>query len=187
MEDSTHLLELLDPEQHQAVQAWPLDSAQEVTLGRARTNMIVLASPLVSRQHAKMRWVDGCWLVEALSELGVWWRGQLRSRVVLENGAVWSLGEHGPRLRVVQAAALVAFDAESTIRYRPGTLAIGLPALDAARRDREVAEIAGSDFFRQLERRAVELRARARGENAGDDAAGSRGPSKAGDGSGAVE
>jgi hypothetical protein len=187
MDESTYLLELLDAEQHQAVQAWPLDGAQEVTLGRARTNRIVLPSPLVSRQHAVLRWVDGCWLLEAFSELGVWWRGQLRSRVVLEDGAVWSLGEHGPRLRLVRAASRIVFDAESTIRVRPETLGLGLPALDAARRDREVAEIAGSDFFRQLERRAGELRARARGDLAGDDSPGSHRPSPAGDGSGAVE
>jgi hypothetical protein len=88
---------------------------------------------------------------------------------------------------VVKAAARIVFDAESTIRARPETLGLGLPALDAARRDREVAEIAGSDFFRQLERRAGELRARASGDVAGDDSRGSHGPSPAGDGSGAVE
>jgi FHA domain-containing protein len=164
MDESTHLLELLDPEQHHAVQAWPLDAGQEVTVGRARTNVIVLASPLVSRQHARLRFLESCWVVEALSELGVWWRGGMRSRLALEAGTVWSLGEHGPRLRLVRAEPHAFFDAEATIRARPETLGLGLPTLDAARRDREVAEITGSDFFRQLEQRAGRLRARARGE-----------------------
>ena len=173
MDESTHVLELLDPDQRHAVQAWPLDAAIDVTVGRARTNVIVLASPLVSRQHARLRWVETCWVVEALSELGVWSRGALRSRLALEDGAVWSLGEHGPMLRLVRAAPSMLFDAESTIRVRPEVL--GLPTLDAARRDRKVAEIADSDFFRQLEQRAGRLRARARGEEPGSD----RGPDPA--------
>ena len=163
MDDGTHLLELLDPEQHQAVQAWPLDSDQEVTLGRARTNMIVLASPLVSRQHATMRFVDGVWLIEAQSELGVWWRGGLRSRVALEAGIAFALGEHGPRLRLAKAVVtLDDFDAGSTIRFRPENL--GVLNLDTVRRDKEVAEIVESDFFRHLEKRAGTLRAKARGD-----------------------
>jgi hypothetical protein len=173
MDEGTHVLEMLDPDQHHAVQAWPIDAATEVTLGRARTNVIVLASPLVSRQHARLRWIESCWVVEALSELGVWWRGALRSRLAVEEGAVWSLGEHGPRLRLSRAAPRVFFDAESTIRARPEVL--GLPMIDAARRDREVAEIADSDFFRQLEQRAGMLRARARDGEPGSD----RGPDAA--------
>jgi hypothetical protein len=163
-ESTTHRLELLDADQHHALQSWPLDSARELTLGRARTNDIVLASPLVSRQHARLRCVDGCWLIEAVSELGVWWRGGLRSRVALESGVAFSLGEHGPRLRLAKAVTtLDDFDAGSTISFRPENL--GILMLDSARRDREVAEIVESDFFRHLESRASRLRAKSPGES----------------------
>lgn len=166
-DSSTHRLELLDADQHHALQTWPLDSARLWSLGRARTNDIVLASPLVSRQHATMRFVDSCWLIEAQSELGVWWRGALRSRVVLEAGIAFALGEHGPRLRLTRAIATVDdFDAGSTIRFRPENL--GILNLDTARRDKEVAEIVESDFFRHLEKRAGTLRAKAKGESAGE-------------------
>jgi len=159
---ATHRLELLGADQHHALQAWPLDAARELSLGRARTNDIVLASPLVSRQHARLRFVETCWVIEAQSELGVWWRGGLRSRVALEDGVAFALGEHGPRLRLARSAPLEDdFDAGATMRFRPQNL--GILVLDAARRDREVAEIVDTDFFRQLERRAGQLRARARG------------------------
>jgi hypothetical protein len=170
MDESTaHRLELLDADHHHALQAWPLDSGREVSLGRARSNDIVLASPLVSRQHARMRFVEGCWLIEAVSELGVWWRGGLRSRVALETGVSFALGEHGPSLRLSRVATIDDFDAGSTIRFRPENL--GILQLDTARRDREVSEIVESDFFRHLESRADRLRAKARGEESTEDAA----------------
>src|SRR5262245_25670813 len=125
MNESTHRLELLDADQHNALQAWPLDASRELSLGRARTNDIILASPLVSRQHARMCYVEGCWVIEALSELGVLWRGGLRSRVALDSGIPFALGEHGPRLRLVSVAATIDdFDAGSTIRFRPENLGI---------------------------------------------------------------
>jgi hypothetical protein len=146
------------------VQAWPLDSAVEVTVGRARTNVVVLPSPLVSRAHARLVFLDECWVIEALSDLGVWSRGGLRSRLALAEGSVFRLGEHGPALRLVAAAPRQACDAESTMRVSAASL--GFLHLDTARRDREVAEIAGSDFFRSLEQRAGDLRARTRGDDA---------------------
>jgi hypothetical protein len=166
-DSSTHRLELLDADQHHALQAWPLDSSRPWSLGRARTNDIVLASPLVSRQHATMRFADGCWVIESQSELGVWWRGSQRSRVALEAGVAFALGEHGPRLRLAAVVQTVDdFDAGSTIRFRPGSL--GILSLDTARRDKEVAEIVESDFFRHLEKRAGTLRAKARDEEAAE-------------------
>jgi pSer/pThr/pTyr-binding forkhead associated (FHA) protein len=162
-DSSTHRLELLDADQHHALQTWPLDTGRPWSVGRARTNDIVLASPLVSRQHATMRFVDDCWLIEAQSELGVWWRGGLRSRVALETGIAFALGEHGPRLRLARTAVtLDDFDAGSTIRFRPENL--GVLNLDTVRRDKEVAEIVDSDFFRHLEKRAGTLRAKAKGD-----------------------
>lgn len=161
-ENNTHLLELLDADQHRALQVWPLDSGRELSLGRARTSDIMLASPLVSRQHARLRFVESCWVIEAQSELGVWWRGGLRSRVALEEDVVFNLGEHGPSLRLTRAAPQ-EFDAGATIRVRSDSL--GILTLDKARRDREVAEIAESDFFRHLEARAGKLRANARGDD----------------------
>jgi hypothetical protein len=166
-ESTTHRLELLDADRHHALQAWPLDAGREVNLGRARTNDIVLASPLVSRQHARMRFAEGCWMIEALSELGVWWRGGLRSRIALESGVAFALGEHGPSLRLVRVAPLEDFDAGATMRFRPENL--GVLMLDSARRDREVAEIAESDFFRHLEQRAGRLRAKARGADPSEE------------------
>ena len=164
MDDSTtYRLELLDADRHHALQAWPLDASREVSLGRARTNDIVLASPLVSRQHARMRLVESCWVIEAQSELGVWWRGGLRSRVALEVGVAFALGEHGPTLRLAREAPLQVFGSESTMRFRPENL--GILVLDSARRDKEVAEIVESDFFRHLEQRASKLRAMTRGDD----------------------
>jgi hypothetical protein len=162
-ETTSHRLELLDADRHHALQAWDLDGGREVRLGRARTNDIVLASPLVSRQHACLRFVESCWVIEAQSELGVWWRGGLRSRVALEEGVAFALGEHGPSLRLAKVAPLQVFDTESTMRFRPENL--GILVLDSARRDREVAEIVESDFFRHLEQRASRLRAKTRGDD----------------------
>jgi hypothetical protein len=43
---TTHRLELLDADYHHALQAWPLEAVRGlVSLGRARTNDIVIASP----------------------------------------------------------------------------------------------------------------------------------------------
>ena len=49
------------------------------------------------------------------------------------------------------------------MRFRPENL--GILVLDAARRDKEVAEIVESDFFRHLEQRASQLRAKTRGDD----------------------
>ncbi len=127
-----------------------------VSLGRARTNDIVLASPLVSRQHARLRFVESCWVIEAQSELGVWWRGGLRSRVALEGGSPSRSASTGRACGWPSVAPLQVFDAGSTMRFRPENL--GILVLDAARRDKEVAEIVESDFFRHLEQRAAKLR-----------------------------
>jgi hypothetical protein len=172
-DSSTHRLELLDSDEHQALQTWPLDPARELTLGRARTNDVVMASPLVSRQHARMRYTDGAWVIEAQSELGVWWRGGQRSRVALEPGISFALGEHGPKLRLIKLATVDDFDAGSTIRFRPESL--GILTLDTARRDKEVAEIAESDFFRHLERKAGTLRDQGREVRAKPRSEGPRG------------
>ena len=80
----------------------------------------------------------------------------------LEPGIAFALGEHGPRLRLTKLATVDDFDAGSTMRFRPENL--GILMLDTARRDKEVAEIVESDFFRHLERRAGTLRAKARSE-----------------------
>lgn len=161
MAESTYQLELLDTEEHHALQTWSLDGSGESTLGRARTNHIVIASPLVSRAHARLLATDGGCRVESLSELGVWSRGRQHQRLDLSEGDVFRLGEYGPALRLASHPG-AAVDLESTIRFRPENL--GILRLDESTRDREVAEIVESDFFKQLQQRAGRLRASVRGE-----------------------
>jgi len=72
-------------------------------------------------------------------------------------GTIFRLGAGGPSLRLVAPESDVGGESETTIRFRPGD--IDLMNLDQHQRDREVADIAGSEFFQDLKERMRRLRA----------------------------
>ena len=65
----------------------------QTTIGRAGDNTITLPDPTASRNHAKVLFVDGTWIVEDLgSANGIMVGGQRQEKVILKSGDIFKIG-----------------------------------------------------------------------------------------------
>ena len=65
----------------------------QTTIGRAGDNTITLPDPTASRNHAKVLFADGTWIVEDLgSANGIIVGGQRQDKVILKSGDVFKIG-----------------------------------------------------------------------------------------------
>lgn len=153
------VIQLLDSEQGHPLRSWPIEDRDQVTIGRAEVNDVVVTDPYVSRAHAYLRYdpVQDQWLLIAVSRQQVICRGKPHGELVLTDGIVFRLGPHGCYLRFDQSAE--ATDDRKTLSYDPATMPILM--LDRQRMQREVEAIAESDYF-QILKQAVHLRRGAR-------------------------
>lgn len=64
------------------------------TIGRGADNTITIPDPTISRNHAKVSFQEGCWVVEDLqSANGIMVNGKRVDRLALESGDTFKLGE----------------------------------------------------------------------------------------------
>ena len=74
---------------------------QLVRIGRAPDNDVVVGDPTVSRQHARLVWLDGGWTFESIGQAATWLHGQPVTRLVVTGPLDLALGSaQGPVLRV---------------------------------------------------------------------------------------
>jgi hypothetical protein len=158
MSVSSFALELIDSETGHVLQTWEFGDGDVFQLGRSRDSDIVLQSPYVSRTHAYVRRRDDGWELSAVSRSGVFVNGERVENLALEDGLVLRLAERGPMLRFRvgttegrgTAGETICFDAART----------PLLVLDEAQLDREVGQIAGGDYFQELQRKLAQFRSR---------------------------
>ncbi len=87
-----------------------------VRIGRAPDNDVLVAEPTVSRQHARMVWVDGGWIYESVGHAATLLHGQPVTRLAVTQPVDLMLGSaEGPVLRI-------------EVRSAPGSWAAAAPA-----------------------------------------------------------
>src|ERR1051326_8485795 len=106
----------------------------EVTIGRESTNDIVVpGDPRVSRNHARLRWENGIWTIENLSQQNVISVNQEPVyRTVLQDNQVITLGQVTKFVFHVQASAEAPVDDERTLTIQPPPAESPAPPAEAA-------------------------------------------------------
>ena len=94
--------------------------------------------------------------MSAVSRSGVFVEGERVEHVVLNDGLAFRLAERGPVLRFRSLSAAGTSSAGETICFDSSRTP--LLVLDEERRDLEVEEIVGDDYFKELQRKVVEMR-----------------------------
>jgi hypothetical protein len=155
-EERVLTLHLLDTAQGFPIQTWTFVSKQEVRIGRASDNEVVITHPYVSRYHARLVWHESGWELINLGSHGSIVHGQRVVSMQLAEADEILLGPRGPTLRYHWAEC-----AESIY----GTLAGDMPTMpsiciDRVKKEQEVRAVAQSDYFRQLQERLQTLRER---------------------------
>jgi hypothetical protein len=156
MSASSFALELLDTESGHVLQQWELGDAGVYQLGRSRDCDVVIGSPFVSRTHACLLHGEQGWELSAVSRSGIFVDGERVEHILLNDGLSFRLAERGPVLRVRPLAADDSSSAGETICFDSSRTP--LLVLDETRRDLDVEEIAGDDYFKELQRKVVQLR-----------------------------
>ncbi len=149
-------LELLDTESGHVLQQWELGGADVFQLGRSRDCDVVIGSPFVSRIHVCLQYGEEGWELSAVSRSGVFVEGDRVGHVVLNDGLAFRLAERGPVLRFRALSADGSRSAGETICFDSSRTP--LLVLDEERRDLEVEEIVGDNYFKELQRKVVQLR-----------------------------
>jgi RsiW-degrading membrane proteinase PrsW (M82 family) len=99
-----------------AGQSYVFQPGELVRIGRAPDNDILVADPTVSRQHARMAWLDGGWIYESVGSAATLLHGQPVTRFAITQPAELTLGSaQGPVLRI-------------EVRSAPGSWAAAAPA-----------------------------------------------------------
>jgi hypothetical protein len=156
MSASSFALELLDPESGHILQQWEFSGRDVCQLGRSRECDVVVGSPFVSRTHACLQFADECWELSAVSRSGVYVDGNRVEHLVLNDGVAFRLAERGPVLRFREQHADGQASLGETICFDSARTPVLV--LDEERRDLEVEEITGGDYFRELQRKVGQLR-----------------------------
>ena len=147
-------VELLDSDQVHALQSWTFESQEAIKIGRAEEQDVTIPNPHVSRLHAELTSeIDG-WCIKSHGRNGVLLNGEKVDEARLSDRAIIRLGATGPALRFT----LGRTSAQTGATMSEVSSEIGGLFIDESRKEQEVNEIAGSDFFQELKQRADGLR-----------------------------
>jgi FHA domain len=155
--DAIISLQLMSSSKSQPQQTWALKPQPLVRIGRSPDCEIVVQHPNVSRLHAELFWREDRWELINRGQYGTFLNGYRVESMAIEPGAqLFRLGECGPFL-------LFVLDPSDSDTSDVATMMVSMgppPSIDAAARDRQVEDIASSDFFRSLKEKAGGLRHR---------------------------
>lgn len=97
------LLILLDPKTQMPLQQWHFPNESIVRIGRAPENHVIIADPLVSRQHLELRKIDtatsSTWLLVNQGTNGTFINGVLTPQGIVTDGSLIQLARGGPILK----------------------------------------------------------------------------------------
>lgn len=145
-------LHLLDPTDGRLLQSWSF-STPRITIGRGEGESLTLADPYVSRLHAEIVSAPDGWVLHSRGRNGVFIDGRRIEESRLNPGTTFRLGPAGPLFQFGNAVqnnenATLSFDPESII----------LLALDRKEVAQQAQAVTDTDYFRQLQSKARELR-----------------------------
>jgi len=146
---------LLDAAHGRAVKSWRFRGQPEIAIGRMPECDIAIDDPYVSRLHAQLRFSAGQWLLVSRGRNGVVVRNERITEMPLAGEMTFQLGTTGPLLRFCVArdesecGRTLSFDADQTPLF----------ALDAAKLNDDVDQIAAGEYFQNLQAKAQALRA----------------------------
>jgi pSer/pThr/pTyr-binding forkhead associated (FHA) protein len=160
MSASSFALELLDTESGHVHHTWRLGGNAVFQLGRSTDCDVVFSSPIVSRTHACLRWGESGWELSAISSSGVFVDGERVDHLVLTEGVVFRLSRLGPMLRFRTQAVNDSGTHRKTMSFDDSRTP--LLVLDQQQFARDVDEIAGNDYFQELQRQLARLRGKPR-------------------------
>jgi hypothetical protein len=176
------VLYLLDGERGQTLQYWSFDAKDEVRIGRAGDNDVVIPHPCVSRAHARLTLARrGCRVV-AVSQQGLIVGAERLMEAELGAGGEFRLGAGGPYLRIGHGES----DEDGDTADVGGGRQIFL-VIDPDRLGKEVSRIADGEYFQRLRQSVASLREARRGDGGGGGAGGGAAPSSGSDASTGVD
>jgi len=91
---------LLHPTQPVAVQTWSFDTNLTIAIGRATDNDVVIYSPVVSRHHVEIQFIQTCWNLVNLGTNGTYIDGKLIQETSVSDGLIVRLSRTGPRIQI---------------------------------------------------------------------------------------
>lgn len=148
------VLQLLDSSSGRPIKVWTINDQVQITIGRSPDQLVEISDPYVSRNHARLDYRDGQWLLVSLGRNGVIVANQLVTEHPVGVDISFRLGMEGPTLRFRTSAERT--DVMSTISS--DTLSELLFQLDEEKVQTEVGEIADGDYFQNLQARAQQMR-----------------------------
>jgi serine/threonine protein kinase, bacterial len=92
------ILTLYDASGERVLKQWQFDKSQQIRIGRAPENQVVIDHPLVSRFHAELN-NTGTWQLIGHGTNGTLVNGQVIQRAVLANGSLIRLAQDGPLIK----------------------------------------------------------------------------------------
>lgn len=151
-------LQLLDSTHSYPTQTWKLKGKPSVRIGRSDDNEVVIQNPSVSRVHVVLDWVDGGWNLVNVGRFGTIVGGQAIGQLRLDKDLTIQLGPVGPSIRLLLSEG--SRDHHGETCELP---TVSLAEINEALKQKKVAEIAESDFFQELQKRAKQMRTKDQG------------------------
>lgn len=145
-------LHLIDPADGRLLQSWSFASPR-ITIGRGELENITLSDPYVSRLHAEILSDPLGWVLHSRGRNGVFVDGRRIEQTRLTQGSVFRLGPAGP---MFQFGTVAPANGNATLSFDPESII--LLALDRKELEQQTNAVADTDYFRQLQSKARELR-----------------------------
>lgn len=154
------VVQLLDPSFEVPLKTWKFAGQSMITIGRGDDRDVEITNAYVSRHHASLAHEESGWVLLSLGRNGVLIGSQLIDRHSVQGETRFRLGPQGPLLAVRTEIEDQGLDDDDgpvgTISVEPSMLPDF--RLDDKRLKEEVTAIADGDYFKQLQRKARELR-----------------------------
>ena len=155
-------LTLLHPTSGAPIQSWSFRDEAVVRIGRAADNEVVVRSDVVSRYHAELRRKETEWELVGLGANGTFVGGERIAQAPLAEGQVFVLAPTGPAIGFRFGGSTPDLMQQTMhINFLP---ALGI-AVDEKKKADQVAEIAQSDYFQNLQSKVAALRTNKAGSN----------------------
>jgi pSer/pThr/pTyr-binding forkhead associated (FHA) protein len=154
-------VQLLDSALGRPMRSWQFTDKELISIGRAGDSHVQVDDPYVSRTHAELRWQNTSWILVSLGRYGVTVQGHAITELPIQKEITFRLGPEGPTMRFDPAAA--RNDNRMTMMF-DSTLVENAFELDRKKLERDVNDIEQANYFKELQRRAKELRKNRAGE-----------------------
>ncbi len=155
-------LDLIDNATWRPLNHWTFNDKQLITIGRATDQDVSVSDPVVSRSHASLDFRLGTWYLKSCGRHGVLVLDKMITDFEATSGLYFRLGPQGPTIKFTIGSE--SEDIRATCNFQEPPQEAELEdeeyELDREKLQREVTEIAESDYFQQLQRIAEEMRAR---------------------------